>query len=354
MKEVQFTAYASADAKAFTETIDLVTASASDTTSSNVSQQDAEEKAQELANTLAKEAAEHDANVISQSVNISLKQGYFIPKVTDLPNEIINPSLNLSFRDIGIKLNDILNYVLTTLYPTPLYQEIINNTTEDPEVLNKLIIVLRRLFSNYINNPANITDRDGNYIGNKYGLRVLHCSNDGFVNIDVETFCKDVINENNYKNGKNNNYLVDYINPVPVLGTTLSNTIIQNASNIDLSKTDKIPTQLNVLKCYSPELPKSPDQTKLIYNVFGPAPEYNVIPETPPQISVFDKLQILDNHGTRFEIQESRASLYGYAARRSETSSYFNWYVAKNLGAGFLKNPGTSFTVRLSYFQFPI
>jgi hypothetical protein len=348
--ETVFNAFSSATGQAYTREGVLVTSTATATASSIISQEDANTISQALANNIAKQTAINDANIIDQSTELSLQQGYFLPKVNNLSDEIINPSLNLSFRDIGYKLDDLLKYLITTLYPTPLYQEIINNTTRDPELLDKTVSVLRRLFSNYVNNPDNITDKNGKYIGDKYGLRILYCSNDGFVYADVQTFCKNVAVQPYV--GVNNNYLVYYINPVPVIGTTLSNTIILNPSNIDLSKTDKIPIQLDVLKCCSPELPKSPEQTKLIYNVVGPAPEYKIIPETPPQTSVFDKLQIIDNHGTRLEVQESRASNYGYAARRSDTTSTFNWYVAKNLGAGFFSNPGTSFTIRLSYFEF--
>jgi hypothetical protein len=345
-----FTAFSSETGSAKTQNGTLVTASASATASSDISQEDANIIARNLALQLANQTAQNDANIIDQSLDLSLEQGYFLPNVDNLPNEIINTSLNMTFRDIGLKLDILIEETLTILYPTPLYQEIINNTSEDPVLINTLISVLRRLFSNYVNDPSNITDRNGNYIGNKYGLRILYCSNDGLVVVDVQTFCKNV--ELKPYNGKNNNYLVYYINPVPVEITTLSNTIIQNASNIDLSKTNKFPTQLNVLKCYSPELPKSINQTDLIYDVFGPPPNYVVIPDTPPQTSIFNELQILDNHGTRLEIQQSRSSNYGYAARRSDTTSLFNWYVAKNLGSGFLSNPGTSFTIRLSYFQF--
>lgn len=330
----------------------LVTASASATSSSDISQEDANNIAENIALHLANQTAQNDANIIDQSLDLSLEQGYFIPNFEILPDEIINPSLNMSFKDIGLKLDSLLQETLTILYPTSLYQEIINNTTQDPVVLNTLLSVLRRLFSNYVNDPSNITDRNGNYIGDKYGLRILYCSNDGFVNVDVQTFCKNVALKPYV--GKNNNYLVYYFNPVPVQLTNLSNTVVLNPSNIDLDKTDKIPNQLNVLKCKSSELPKSQDQTDLIYNIFGPAPEYVVIPETPPQTSIFDDLQIIDNHGTRFEIQESRASKYGYAARRSDTTATFNWYVAKNLGSDFLNNPGTSFSFRLSYFEFNI
>jgi len=345
-----FTASFSEKGFAKTQNGSLVTSSASATTSSDISQEDANISARNLALQLANETAQHDVNVIDQSLDLSLEQGYFLPNVDNLPNEIINTSLNMSFRDIGLKLDTLLQELITILYPTPLYQEIINNTTQDPVLIDTLISVLRRLFSNYVNDPSNITDRNGNYIGNKYGLRILFCSNDGFVNSDVQTFCKNV--ELKPYIGTNNNYLVYYINPVPVEITTLSNTIVQNASNIDLSKTDKFPTQLNVLKCKSPELPKSNNQTDLIYDVFGPPPNYVVIPETPPQTSIFSQLQIIDNHGTRLEIQQSRSSEYGYAARRSDTTSLFNWYVAKNLGSRFLLNPGTSFTLRLSYFEF--
>lgn len=345
-----FTAFFSEKGFANTQNGSLVTSSASATASSDISQEDANTIARNLALQLANQTAQNDANIIDQSLDLSLEQGYFLPNVNNLPNEIINPSLNMSFRDIGLKLDNLIQETLTILYPTSLYQEIINNTTQDTVLLNTLTSVLRRLFSNYVNDPSNITDRNGNYIGNKYGLRILYCSNDGFVNADVQTFCKNV--ELKPYNGTNNNYLVYYINPVPVEITTLSNTITKNSSNIDLSLTNKIPTQLNVLKCYSPELPKSNNQTDLIYDVFGPPPNYEVIPETPPQTSIFSDLQILDNHGTRLEIQQSRASDYGYAARRSDTTETFNWYVAKNLGSGFLLNPGTSFTIRLSYFEF--
>ncbi len=343
-----FTAVAFANGSAFTKEGQLVTSSSTVTSTSNISQLDAQKLANDLANNLAKEYAENDANIIDQSAEVSLSQGYFLPKVVNLPDEIINPSLNLSFRDIGLKLDSLLAQLLIELYPTSLYQEIINNNTEDPQLLSILVSVLRRLFSNYVNDPANITDRNGKYIGDKYGLRILYCSNDGFVNSDVQTFCKNVAVQPYI--GSNNNYIVDYINPVPVLGTTLTNTIIFNASNIDLSKTSQIPIELNVLKCYSPELPKSPNETKLIYNIF--TPDLQVIPETPPQTSIFNKLQIIDNHGTRLEIQQSRASNYGYASRRSDTTTSFNWYVAKNLGSNFLKNIGTSYTIRLSYFAF--
>lgn len=347
-----FSAFFSETGSAETQNGTLVSASASATASSNISQEDANIIARNIALQVANQTAQNDANVIDQSLDLSLEQGYFLPNVNNLPNEIINTSLNMSFRDIGLKLDMLLNELITILYPTPLYQEIINNTTQDPVVINTLLSVLRRLFSNYVNDPSNITDRDGNYIGDKYGLRILYCSNDGFVNADVQTFCKNVALKPYV--GKSNNYLVYYINPVPVQLTTLSNTIVQNPSNIDLSITNKFPVQINVLKCKSTELPKSQDQTDLIYNVFGPAPEYVVIPETPPQTSIFDDLQIIDNHGTRLEIQESRASNYGYAARRSDTTATFNWYVSKNLGSNFLNNPGTSFSFRLSYFEFNI
>lgn len=333
-----FEAFSSATSSAITKTGLLVTSSASATASSTISQNEANKIAKFLALQIGEQTAQHDANIIDQSADLEY--------IDNLPDEIINPLLNLSFRDIGIKLNGLLQYLITTLYPTSLYQEIIQNTTQDSENISTIISVLRRLFSNFVNNPSNITDRDGNYIGDKYGLRILYCSNDGYVNADVETFCKNVAVKP-YK-GVKNNYLVYYINPQPV--TNLPNLITENSSKIDLSKTDKIPTQLNVLKCKSSELPKSNDEENLIYNIFGPSPEYEVIPETPPT-NIFDNLQIIDNHSSRIEIQKSRLSDYGYASRRSDTTSLFNWYVAKNLGSNFLSNPGTSFTLRISFFE---
>ena len=146
----------------------------------------------------------------------------------NLPNNIINPSLNLSFRDIGIQLDEFLVYLITILYPTPLYQAIIDNKAQDQDLLDTFISVLRRLFSNYANDPANIKDKNGKYIGDKYGLRIMYLSNDGFVNVAVETFCKNVAVKPYI--GTKNNYMVYYTNPVPI------QTIIYNSSKIDLSK----------------------------------------------------------------------------------------------------------------------
>ena len=280
--------------------------------------------------------------------------GYMICNVDELPVEIINPELNLSFKDIGIKLDNFLIQLITILTPTPLFEELINNTTEDPELLQQFISVLRRLFSNYVNNPNNITDVNGKYIGDKYGIRLLYCSNDGNVYVDTQTFCKNVAVKPYV--GINNNYIIEYVNPNSLQSLAIPGTIISNPSNISLSNytSNGYSIKFNTLKCYSPELPKSPDQENLIYNVFGPAPEYNVIPETPPQTSTFFEFQNLDNFGAYKEIQQAQSCKYGFASRRSTSNidAIFSWMVSRNLANDLFVNPGTNFIIRISFFKF--
>ncbi len=265
-----------------------------------------------------------------------------------ISDQIIGNGLEVSFRNIAEKLDYAIFYTLTILQPTDLFNYIIENKTDDPVIISEIQSAFRRIFSNFVNDPANITDRYGNYIGDRYGLRILLCSNDGYVIQDVQTFCQNVADRSN--SGTNNNYCVQYINIIT--NPIFPSSVFFNPSNIDLSLYSNFPQQqLNVLKCYSPTRPETLPGT-FYYDVVSPDGK-KVLPETPPQNNNFSKLQIVDNHSTRTEIQLSRIGAYGYAARRSDTTNLFNWYVARNLGNDFFQNLGTSFVLRLSYFEFP-
>jgi len=265
-----------------------------------------------------------------------------------ISDQIIGNGLDVSFRDIANKLDYALLYTLTILQPTDLFKYIIENNTDNPVIISEIQSAFRRIFSNFVNDPSNITDRYGNYIGDKYGLRILLCSNDGYVIQDVQTYCKNVANKTN--SGDNNNYCVQYVNITT--SSIFPSTVFFNPSNIDLSLYSNFPIQqLNVIKCISPTRPETLPET-FYYEVVSPDGK-TVIPETPPQNNTFTRLLIVDNHSTRTEIQLARIGAYGYSARRSDTNNLFNWYVARNLGNDFFQQLGTSFVLRLSYFEFP-
>uniref|UniRef100_A0A6C0BAB7 Uncharacterized protein n=1 Tax=viral metagenome TaxID=1070528 RepID=A0A6C0BAB7_9ZZZZ len=102
-----FTASASANGEAYTNTNVLVTAVSSATAESDISQQDALEKASSLAQQLANETAIYDANIINEATNIS----------TDLSNynfTQINSPPNLTFYYSNDK--NITSHTQTFLY----------------------------------------------------------------------------------------------------------------------------------------------------------------------------------------------------------------------------------------------
>ena len=101
----------------------------------------------------------------------------------DLPNDKIK-DLGLSFRNIGKKCHDLSKKYLKN-DDTPINEKI-NNQKK-----------IRRDLSNWVNDPKNLVDSKGKYIGDKYGARITVCITDGLVLHDVETFCRDVRNKNN-------------------------------------------------------------------------------------------------------------------------------------------------------------
>jgi hypothetical protein len=259
----------------------------------------------------------------------------------DIPSQKIN-GLNLSFREIG-KRGDILicNYVFENLNKAD-QAIVISNTIQNPAAIFDIQTKLRRILSNWVNDPKNLTDSDGKYFGDKYGARVLVCSSDGTVLHDVQTFCKDVIKN---RVGVANNYILSIFssNNTPVEGTI--NTPLYRTINL-VANPEVINGAFGFKKTYkigSSTLPTSdPSKEKLQYNVYEP--------ELLPVTVVSET--IIDLHTTRKEIIQASLGRYGYNARRSDTINTFNWYVARKWGNELFTNLGTLYYFRLSYFEF--
>ena len=261
----------------------------------------------------------------------------------DIPTEKIN-GLNLSFREIG-KRGDALvcNYTFENLNKVD-QAIVISNTEQNPVVIFDIQTKLRRILSNWVNDPRNLTDSNGKYFGDKYGARVLVCASDGTVIHDVQTFCKDVIKN---RVGVSNNYMLwmTTSNNTPVTGTTNtpSFTTINLAANPGvITGAYSYNATYKVSSSTLPTSDPSKPGEKLQYNVYEP--------ELLPVVVVSES--IINLHTTRKEIIQASLGRYGYNARRSDTINTFNWYVARKWGNELFTNLGTLYYFRLSYFEF--
>jgi len=260
----------------------------------------------------------------------------FFDNLNQIDDKIINADLNLSFRDIAIKTEDVLQYLIYSL-PANLKKTFLENKSQNQTEINQLQSVLRRLLSNYVNNEENIKDKNGRSLVEKYGLRILICTDDGYVLHDVQTFT-----------GKNNNYCVQFTDQN--ISSVFPQKITLNSSNIDLSNlsnTVKSLQQLKVIKCSSSVEPKTHENSKNEYKIFNSA--NNVIEEK--RNNSFEKLQILDNHSTRTEIMQAKMAKYGLSARKSDTTNNFNWYVARHIASDVFQNKETNITLRVSFYE---
>ena len=252
--------------------------------------------------------------------------------VCDLPNEKIE-ELGLSFRDVGRKCKNITKQYLAV----PQENVYFGNESK----------ILRRTLSNWVNDPKNLVNYNGEYIGDKFGARITICTSEGYVIHDVETFCKDIKNKNRRILGKNNNY-IDIQND------------ISNTKNDDAST--KSILLYSTLSNATPEtntLSKEVFTVKVIKYNSSMLPSNNPVSDDDVKYSL-DKTddnvvvpiysgRVMDNHNTRKEVIQALYGRYGYDYRVSNTEYNNNWYVCKKQS---YENGSTVFC-RLSYFKFP-
>lgn len=262
--------------------------------------------------------------------------------------------LNLSFKDIATRLTDFYSNTMENLPESLII--LINDRACLLQTQTPLIqSVFRRICSNYVNDWDNLVDKDGNYIGDNYGLRITLASNDGSIIHDIQTYCKDVKNDLNGI-GKKNNFCISVLDySEKYASSTIA--IIDNYSNIDAtSLTNKSIIYNKTFKLASTILPTTQYQdqdqdqqapSKLVYDYVNYVDgESQIIPETI--ITEFSSCKEIQNHGTRIEIQVSRQGGYGMAARNSVTMNKMNWYACMNIDLG---NIATNFSLRMSIFE---
>jgi hypothetical protein len=275
-------------------------------------------------------------------------------KSSKLPKRRID-GLGLSFRDIAKRGDKIVEeYTFDNLTASDA-AIVHSNTLQNQAEIIKIQSKLRRILSNWVNDPNNLTNSNGEYIGDKYGARILASSADGTVLHDVETFCKDIKN-NRPLNNYNNNFICWELEQSQHPSTDIHTFATFNQ---DLSGNGLLINSINynyltkkVYKVKSATQPSSSPSTvapfsPLVYNI-----SYDEVLNEQIQTNNY-KMSTLDLHTTRKEFIQASCGRYGYNARRSETTNNFNWYVCRKWGNELFANFGTMFFVRLSYFEFP-
>ncbi len=281
-------------------------------------------------------------NLVSDNYTNSISSIELLPNT----NVLNGTEYNISFQTIGKRLNSIEQETIYYLEKAGLLQYVLIGT-QDSSIIDQIQSVIRRVFFNWTNNPNNLIDDNGNYIGSKYGFRILSASSDGWVLQDVETCAKNVGLYNVNELVITNNNYITYAQKTENINT---NYVFANTSNVQFNTSQPLPSyQLLALKSYCQNLPPSNSNPKVLHYPIIDS-NGNLIPEIGPSQNNGDiiKTQILDNHGSRKEIQISNIGLYGYSRRLSDTTLNFNWYVSKLLSF----EEGATYNLRVSLFEF--
>lgn len=227
--------------------------------------------------------------------------------------------LNKSFRDIAKELNKYKKI----LHAHPITKDFLKNPyNKSREQIERLDRVWTILANNVVNDTSNIPSG--------YGKRILFCTNGGIVFIDTTTYISG--------NSKWLNYSICFGEVLGKIRTTddglsSSSSIITLTFNPEEIEIEEINTnytkQSNSIRSGSNEPPKLD------------------INDLTPLRSKAVNFQLLDNHSTRKEIQNTYSKNYGYASRYSDTIYTQNYYVATTITGA----DGYLCVVRLSYFK---
>lgn len=249
--------------------------------------------------------------------------------VCDLPKEDIK-NMGLSYRDIGIRLNKIIK------------QYSVYNIDNNDEYLIEKQQKLRRELSNWVNDPVNLTNSQGRYIGDKFGARITICLSGGTVTHDVQTFCPDIKNKNNRILGEiagNNHYT--FIKKEPVSLDASNKQFLYSTFNLN-NLTDNIKYEnIYAYKVKSSNLPSSNPSSDLVYSQDD---------TNDGDILNIVSGELMDLHTTRKEYIQATIRRYGYNSRVTEeslvtTGHHVCKYVENTQGANVY--------CRLTYFDFP-
>lgn len=268
-------------------------------------------------------------NIKSQTRKLTTDCSICCPKspvFLSIPNKpIIN--LGISFRTIARQLcafkQNLMSYPLSKEFLSDPYHQ-------TADTIFNLDRLWNRLANQFVNDLTNVTQG--------FGKRILFCSNDGRVFIDVSTFKQGtrwqnfnmvaINKESNYK------YIASPQQNDPQYNINITNNSITfNHENINITSLTNNGLQQaqhnQMLKCGSNDFPAT-DPNNL-----------------EPQNSVATTFLEEPLHTGRKEILQAMNSPYGWCSRYSETIFSPNYYVATKLEG----NDGYGVFIRLSYFS---
>ena len=244
--------------------------------------------------------------------------------LSKLPNKPIT-NLGISFRKIAYKLEKFKKKILSY----PLTKEFLKNPYyQSEEFINNIDRLWARVANETVNDYLDIPPG--------FGKRILFCSNDGNVFIDVSTYIKD--------SKKWLNFSILALNTLQNYKFINNPTVPQYNVNINSNSQTFNYEQTN----YDNVINNSNDQSKIftILKCGSKTPPSLDPNDLTPQKTTATTFQEVDLHTTRTEIIQSINTKYGYTSRYSGTTFTPNYYVATQL------NGADEYTVfiRLSYF----
>jgi uncharacterized surface protein with fasciclin (FAS1) repeats len=253
-----------------------------------------------------------------------------------LPDKRI-PNLGLSFKDIGKRCNKISKKYLLNNLKNGTPNEIMNNQK-----------TLRRALSNVVNDPENLVNHKGQYIGERYGLRITVITSGGLVIHDVETFCRDVRNLNKRILGNSNNFVYIKNNtfsqggqdqtPLETSPAAAGQILFSTLNVNDVINSTIQYTNLNAYKVKSSSVPSSDPNSKVMRYLPN---------ETNDGYINISSGELIDLHTSRIECIQAVAGRYGYASRSKTTTN--SYYVCKHVQDDY----GKSLLFRISFFEYP-
>lgn len=200
---------------------------------------------------------------------------------------------------------------------------------------------IRRILSNWVNDPKNLVNCKGEYFGDKFGARITMSAGDGYVTQDLETFCRDVKNKNNRLKGTSNNFIILERDVIKIDELNRNYSTMNNSNKI----IGKNIVENRVIKVFSSSPPTDyPDDELLRYSLDKSGEDDDVIISE----SYLGSGIVMDKHTTRKEFIEATTKRYGHDERTSDTTYLTNWYVCKKCKTDELYS-----YVRLSFEKFP-
>ena len=248
-------------------------------------------------------------------------------KLCQIPDEPIKYlNFNKSFREMAVELDILIDQILND----PLIKKFLENPYSGGDD-----IVFEAIYIRIIRNYCNIWVNDTSKIPAGFSRRVMYILNDGGPLLDVSTF--------NLEQRLLNYYIcapLFFINPAVTQSTYPQN-------NQHFNKIASNPNLINIDSCHFAPLGIS--NINISVKCGSPVPPVLSIEDDNVGESNFLSYSVIENHGTREEVQRAYIGKYGWNSRLSISNYKLNFYMARKVEINL--NLGANAVLRISYFK---